>query len=169
MTRGFTRILVPTDFSAPSAAALAAAKDLATRFGASLHLVHVLEDPYAVAAYSADALGYLPPGIKESWQHEAEKHLNALLTPAERAQFMATTTVLFSGSAAREIVEHAQNNHIDLIVMGTHGRGGVAHLLLGSVTERVVRIATCPVLTVRGTATARESAPRLAEGVAVAG
>ncbi|HVQ15625.1 MAG TPA: universal stress protein [Vicinamibacterales bacterium] len=169
MTRGFTRILVPTDFSAPSESALATAKDLAVRFGASLHLVHVLEDPYAVAAYSSEALGYLPPGIKASWQQEAEKHLNALLTPAERAQFMATTTVLFSGSAAREIVDHARNNHIDLIVMGTHGRGGVAHLLLGSVTERVVRTATCPVLTVRGMATARESAPIPAEGVAVAG
>ena len=169
MTRGFTRILVPTDFSAPSAAALAAAKDLAARFGASLHLVHVLEDPYAVAAYSADALGYLPPGIKDAWQHEAEKQLNALFTPAERAQFMATTTVLFGGSTAREIVEHAQNNLIDLIVMGTHGRGGMAHLLLGSVTERVVRAATCPVLTMRGTATARESAPVPAEDVAVAG
>ena len=168
MTRRFTRILVPTDFSAPSAAALVAAKDLAARFGASLHLVHVLEDPYAVAAYSADALGYLPPGIKDAWQREAEKHLNALLTPAERAQFMATTRVLFSGSAAREIVEHAQNNHIDLIVMGTHGRGGVAHLLLGSATERVVRTATCPVLTMRGTATARQSAPLPLEGVVVA-
>ncbi len=169
MTRGFTRILVPTDFSAPSNAAFATAKDLAARFGASLHLVHVLEDPYAIAAYSADALGYVPPGIKESWQHEAEKQLNALLTPAERAHFMATTTVIFSGSAPREIVEYARNNYIDLIVMGTHGRAGMAHLLLGSVTERVVRSATCPVLTVRGTATARESAPLPAEGVAVAG
>jgi nucleotide-binding universal stress UspA family protein len=169
MTRGFTRILVPTDFSVQSGAALATAKDLATRFGASLHLVHVLEDPYAVAAYSADALGYLPPGIKESWRQEAEQQLNTLLTPAERAHFMATTAVVFSGSAAREIVEHAQNNHIDLIVMGTHGRGGMAHLLLGSVTERVVRTATCPVLTVRGTATARESAPLPAESVAIAG
>ena len=169
MTRGFTRILVPTDFSAPSQAAFAAAKDLATRFGASLHFVHVLEDPYAVAAYSADALGYLPAGIKDAWRHEAEKQLDTQLTPAERAQFMATTTVLFSGSAAREIVEHAQNNLIDLIVMGTHGRGGMAHLLLGSVTERVVRAATCPVLTVRGTATARESAPLPVESVAVAG
>lgn len=169
MTRGFTRILVPTDFSAQSDAALATAKELATRFGASLHLVHVLEDPYAVAAYSADALGYVPPGIKDAWQHEAEKHLDALLTPSERTGFRATTTVLFSGSAAREIVEHAQNNYVDLIVMGTHGRGGFAHLLMGSVAERVVRTATCPVLTVRGVATARESAPLPAEGVSVAG
>ena len=155
MTRGFTRILVPTDFSAPSDAALATAKDLAAQFGASLHVVHVLEDPYAIAAYSADALGYLPPGIKESWQREAEKRFETLLTPAERARFKVTTTVLFSGSAAKEIVEHAQSNNIDLIVMGTHGRGGVAHLLLGSVTERVVRTALCPVLTMRGTATVR--------------
>jgi nucleotide-binding universal stress UspA family protein len=169
MTRGFTRILVPTDFSAPSDAALVTAKDLAARLGASLHLVHVLEDPYAVAAYSADALGYLPPGIKESWQREADKHLNALLTPAERTAFKATTTVLFSGSAAREIVEHAQNNDIDLIVMGTHGRGGLAHLLLGSVAERVVRLAPCPVLTMRGTATARAVAAPREESVAVGG
>lgn len=169
MTRGFTRILVPTDFSAQSDAALATAKEFATRFGASLHLVHVLEDPYAVAAYSADALGYLPPGIKESWQQEAEKHLNALLTPAERTKFKAKTTVLFSGSAAREIVEYAQNNHLDLIVMGTHGRGGFAHLLLGSVAERVVRTATCPVVTVRGVATVPESAHLLAEGILASG
>jgi nucleotide-binding universal stress UspA family protein len=169
MTRGFTRILVPTDFSAPSDAALAAAKDFATRFNASIHLVHVLEDPYAVAAYSADALGYLPPGIKDTWRREAEKHLNALLTPAERTQFKATTTVVFGGSAAREIVEHAQDNRIDLIVMGTHGRGGFAHLVVGSVAERVVRTATCPVLTVRGEATARESVRRPAESVPVAG
>jgi len=159
MTRGFTRILVPTDFSAPSEAALATAKDLATRFGASLNLVHVLEDPYAVAAYSADALGYLPPGIKETWQREAEKHLNALLTPAERVHYKATTAVLFSGNAAREIVEYAQDKRIDLIVMGTHGRGGFAHFLLGSVAERVVRTAECPVLTMRGAAVARVSAP----------
>ena len=169
MTRGFTRILVPTDFSAPSDAALAAAKELATRFEASLHLVHVLEDPYAVAAYSAEALGYLPPGIKESWHREADKQLNALLTPAERSAFRATTTVLFSGSAAGEIVEHAQDNNINLIVMGTHGRGGLAHLLIGSVAERVVRTATCPVLTVRGAVTARAPAFPQEEGVALAG
>lgn len=168
MTRGFTRILVPTDFSAPSEAALATAKEMATRFGASLHLVHVLEDPYAIAAYSADVMGYLPPGIKDSWEREAERHLSALLTPAERAQFRATTTVLFSGSAAISIVEHARDHHMDLIVMGTHGRGGVAHLLLGSVTERIVRTANCPVLTVRGTRPARATAPLHTEAASVA-
>lgn len=169
MTRGFTRILVPTDFSAQSDAALATAKELATRFGASLHLVHVLEDPYTLAAYAADGLGYLPPGTREAWQQEAEGRMNVLLTPAEHKQFKATVAVLFGGSAAREIIAYAQANHIDLIVMSTHGRGGVAHLLLGSVAERVVRTATCPVLTTRGVATARESAPLPAERVAVGG
>ena len=99
MTRGFTRILVPTDFSAPSDAALAAAKDLATRFGASLHLVHT-RGPVRRRGLFGRGGRLSPPGIKESWHREADKHLNALLTPAERS-VQATTTVLFSGSAAR--------------------------------------------------------------------
>jgi nucleotide-binding universal stress UspA family protein len=154
MTRGFVRILVPTDFSAPSDTALATAREMAARFGASIHLIHVLEDPYTTAAYASDVYGYLPPGLKERWQREAETHLEALLTPTDRAQFHATATVVFGSAAARSIVEHARDNYMDLIVMGTHGRGGVAHLVLGSVAERVVRTAGCPVLTVRGTAPA---------------
>jgi nucleotide-binding universal stress UspA family protein len=156
MTRGFARILVPTDFSAPSDAALATAKALAARLGSSLHLVHVLEDPYSTAAHAADVYGYLPPGLKETWQEQAQAHLDKLLTPTERVQFCATTTVLF-GSASRSIVECARDRAMNLIVMGTNGRGGVAHLLLGSVTERVVRTADCPVLTVRGAGAALAS------------
>jgi nucleotide-binding universal stress UspA family protein len=153
MIRGFARILVPTDFSPPSVAALATAKALAAQFGASIHLVHVMQDPYATAAYASDVYGYLPSGLKESWRLEAQQHLDPLMTPAERAQFRVTTDVVF-GSPARAIVEYAQENAVNLIVMGTHGRGAVAHLLLGSVAERVVRTAECPVLTVRGTAAA---------------
>ena len=156
MTRGFARILVPTDFSPPSDAALATAKALATQFGASLHLVHVLTDPYATAAYTADIYGYLPPGLRQSWQQQAQMQLDGQFTKDERARFRITTSVLF-GTAAASIVEHARENGINLIVMGTHGRGGVAHLLLGSVAERVVRTAECPVLTVRGTAAALAS------------
>ena len=158
MTRGFTRILIPTDFSPPSDAALATAREFADRFGASIHLVHVLEDPYATAAYASEVYGYLPPGLRERWEREAMTHLEAQLTPTDRARHHATTEVLFGSNAAKSIVEHARNNYIDLIVMGTHGRGGVAHLLLGSVAERVVRTAECPVLTVRGTAPAEKAA-----------
>ena len=148
MTRGFTRILVPTDFSPPSDAALAMAKELAARFGASLHLVHVLEDPYAVAVYSADAIGYLPAGMREAWQTEAENRINTLLTPAERTQFKVTTTVLFSGSTAQAIVEHAQGNGIDLIVIGTHGLGRYRKLLIGSTTQRLLHRTFIPLAAV---------------------
>ena len=151
MTRRFTRILVPTDFSTASDAALATAKELAERFGASVHLLHVLEDPYSTSAYATEVYGYLPPGLKESWQQDAEARLNALLPPEERTRFGGTTGVIF-GSPAKSIIEHAEGNGMDLIVMGTHGRSGVSHLLLGSVAERVVRTARCPVMTVRSIA-----------------
>lgn len=153
MTRGFARILVPTDFSPPSDAALATAKALAAQFGAAIHVIHVLHDPYATAAYATDVYGYLPPGLKETWRREAQTQLDALISPEERAQFRLTTNVVF-GSPAAAIVEYARENAMNLIVMGTHGRGVMAHLLLGSVAERVVRTAECPVLTVRGTAAA---------------
>jgi len=167
MTRGFARILVPTDFSPPSSAALAMAKALAAQFGASIHMIHVLHDPYATAAYASDVYGYLPAGLRETWQREAQTHLDAQLAPAERAQFRAATRVIF-GTPARAIVDYANENAIDLIVMGTHGRGGVAHLLLGSVAERVVRTADCPVLTVRGTAAAWATLSTATEPVPVA-
>jgi universal stress protein A len=153
MTRGFARILVPTDFSPPCGAALATAGAFAAQFGASIHLIHVLEDPYTTVAYASDVYGYVPPGLRESWRREAQTQLETLLDPPEKAQFHVTTSVMF-GSPARAIVDYARENSINLIVMGTHGRGGFAHLLLGSVTEEVVRTAECPVLTVRGTAAA---------------
>ena len=90
MTRNFTRILVPTDFSAPSNAALALAKRIAATSGASLHLLHVLEDPFAAAAYTAEV--YVPPptGLRESWLEGAKALLDAQLTPDERATFHST-------------------------------------------------------------------------------
>jgi len=148
MTRDFTRILVPTDFSAPSNGALASAKTLATRFGASLHLLHVLDDPFVAGAFAADVYAPPPAGLRESWLKGAETLLATQLAPEEKADFHSTTAVVF-GPPARAIVEYAGTHGIDLIVMGTHGRGGMAHLLIGSVAERVVRTALCPVMTVR--------------------
>ena len=145
----FTRILVPTDFSPASEAALAAALELADRFGASIHLLHVLEDPYSTSAYATEVYGFLPPGLRETWQENAEKRLDALL-PREHGTRSGGSCAVVFGSPARAIVDHAHGAGIDLIVMGTHGRSGVAHLLLGSVAERVVRTAACPVMTVRG-------------------
>ena len=153
MAATVTRILVATDFSAASGAALDFAKTLAVRFGASLHLLHVLEDPYVTGAFAADVYAPPPPGLRESWLHSAETTMATLMTGADKTAFNATTEVVF-GPIARTIVERAAQMGADLIVMGTHGRGGVAHLLMGSVAERVVRTAGCPVLTTRGFAAA---------------
>ena len=129
MNRNFTRILVPTDFSAPSNAALALAKRMATMSGASLHLIHVLEDPFAAVAYATDVYAPPPAGIRESWLKGAQGLLDTQLTPDEQLFFRSTQVVVL-GTPARDIVHHAAANDIDLIVMGTHGRGGVHHLLM---------------------------------------
>ena len=149
MAATVTRILVATDFSAASASALEFAKTLATRFDASLHLLHVLEDPYITGAFAPDIYAPPPAGLRESWLHSAETTMAALITEADKTTFNLTTDVVF-GPIAQTIVERASQIGADLIVMGTHGRGGVAHLLMGSVAERVVRTAECPVLTTRG-------------------
>ncbi len=167
MTRSLHRILVPTDFSAPSAAALAMARELAARFGASIQLIHVLDDPYAAGSYAPEVYGYVPAGLREAWQRTAETQLLAVFPAREREPFRATSAVVF-GSPARTIVEYADTNGFDLIVMGTHGRSGVAHLLLGSVAERVVRTAHCPVLTVRETAAPQTAADTKAVAAAAA-
>jgi nucleotide-binding universal stress UspA family protein len=148
MAATVTRILVATDFSAASGAALEFAKTLATRFDASLHLLHVLEDPYVTGAFAADIYAPPPAGLRESWLRSAETTM-ATLVETDKTAFNITTDVAF-GPIASTIVERAVQIGADLIVMGTHGRGGVAHLLMGSVAERVVRTAGCPVLTTRG-------------------
>jgi len=141
-----SRILVPTDFSASSDAALAYAKMLAERFGASLHLLHVIEQP--VIAGGLEIYATELPRLREAALKEADVRLDQYLTAAERERFTASSEVT-DGNTARSIVDIARDGGADLIVMGTHGRGGVVHLLLGSVAEKVVRMATCPVLTVR--------------------
>lgn len=141
------QILVPVDFSEYSARALESAKTLASLFGASLHLLTVVPDPFVLPNpgpwYVAPANGYA-----EGLRQDAESHVRGLLTQAEEATFHAQSAVVF-GDPCREILDYAHRMQIDLIVMGTHGRGGVAHALIGSVAERVVRTAPCPVLIVR--------------------
>lgn len=143
----FNRILVPLDFSAPSDAALDYARDVATRFGGSLHLLHVAEDPYR-AIYSAEV--YVPEmeGLRDEVLSDAIGRLKDRLRASDLSELHATVDAIV-GTPAGCIVEYADGHEMDLIVMGTHGRGGMSHLLMGSVAERVVRTAPCPVLTVR--------------------
>jgi nucleotide-binding universal stress UspA family protein len=147
MTR-ISRILVPVDFSAASDEALAYAKTLAGRFGASLHLVHAFEDPFTSAAFASEMYSTLPLSMREDMLRHAEQRLAERL-PADQKELFHGTTDIVTGTPARTIVEYSAKLGADLIVMGTHGRSGMAHLLLGSVAERVVRHAPCPVLTVK--------------------
>ena len=143
----FNHILVPMDFSAPSDAALECARAVAVQFAGSLHLLHVAEDPYR-ALYSVEVFVPEIEGLREEVVADALGRLKARLRQADLEQLHATADVIV-GTPAMSIVEYAEGHDIDMIVMGTHGRGGMSHLLMGSVAERVVRTATCPVLTVR--------------------
>lgn len=143
-----SRILVPTDFSATSDEALAYARRLAEPFGASLHLVHAFEDPFTTAAFASELYAAVPLPLREQLLREAEAGLDERL-PRERREQTGATAEIVNGPTAKTIVDYAATLGADLIVMGTHGRGGMAHLLLGSVAERVVRTAPCPVLTIR--------------------
>jgi nucleotide-binding universal stress UspA family protein len=141
-------ILLPTDFSEPSAVAARYAKALAETFRASLHLLHVLDESYLTWAASDGLAAPMAANVRDDAEKFAQNQLQKLLTEAERELYRAVA-VLRIGSPFVEIVRYAREENIDLIVMGTHGRGLIAHLLLGSVAERVVRKAPCPVLTVR--------------------
>ena len=141
-------ILVATDFSEPSDAALAYGRALARNFTATLHVLHVVGNVSAVV-YGAEGYSASLPELQQGLEDSARKQLAALLVDND-AQPLPTRQVLTASNApAVAIVEYAAREHIDLIVTGTHGRGAVAHLLMGSVAERVVRTAPCPVLTVR--------------------
>ncbi len=140
-------ILVPTDFSEASECALRYGRALACAFHACLHLVHVIED-FTVSAWTSDVYVAALPTLREELEKDALEQLRRLLPVAERDS-LGAHVLLLAGSPFLEIVRYARAHEIDLIVMGTHGRGPVAHMLLGSVAEKVVRKAPCPVLTVR--------------------
>jgi universal stress protein A len=139
------RILVPTDFSEPADAALTYAIDLAAKIGARVSLVHVFEDPFAGGLYAGE---YVPMPAEMRAEIIADLWRRLADVVARRGHTELNPELLI-GPTARAIVEGARDRNVDLIVMGTHGRGGIAHLLIGSVAERVVRTAECPVLTVR--------------------
>lgn len=144
------RILVPTDFSTTSDLAVAYAIDMAARYGAAIHLVHVVEDMYFTNVYPDGFFAELP-ALRARLMAEAETRLGEVADRCSTAS-VAVTREIIDGRPARAIVEIAAARGTDLIVMGTHGRGGVAHFLMGSVAEQVVRTAPCPVFSVRDTA-----------------
>ncbi|MGF1580317.1 MAG: universal stress protein [Gemmataceae bacterium] len=139
-------ILVPTDFSETANSALAYGKKLANLFNVPLHVLHVLQDPLI---YVPPADGYaMQPNYRKEAEKDARRQLDERLAGIE-GEHPQYQLVVQWGAPFVEIIRYAKSHDIDLIVMGTHGRGAIAHLLIGSVAENVVRKSPCAVLTVR--------------------
>jgi nucleotide-binding universal stress UspA family protein len=136
------RILVPTDFSETSTSAVKQGVELARAFNAGLVLIYVGDKA------SSDVATEFPLGLDASLVDATRERLLKILTPLEQTQ-VQPELVIVGGSPAHEILRAAADREVDLIVMGTHGRGGVSHMLLGSVAEKVIRSAPCPVLIMR--------------------
>ncbi len=141
------RILVPTDFSKNSENALRYAVAFADKFAAELHLLHVVQDlalfipdTVAVSPIAAPPVDQLTAAVREGLLKVVREH---------GLEGRPVCPEVREGVPFHEIIRYAKDKDVDLIVMGTHGRTGLAHVLLGSVTEKVVRKAPCPVLTVR--------------------
>ncbi len=140
-------ILVATDFGEASAAALLYGRELARTFKATLHVLHVADDVFV--RLGGDAYMAVLPQLQKDVEEASRTTLDGLLIDNDPEPIPVRKAVITSSSTAGAIVQYARDLSIDLIVVGTHGRGAMAHLLMGSVAERVVRTAPCPVLTVR--------------------
>lgn len=141
------RILFPTDFSEISARIEAFACGLADQFDAELHVLHVLPDLILNLPRAAASL-LVPPRIVADIVTSAEEEIQKI-PPATWSSGKQVVRVVRVGPVYDTIARYARENGIDLIVIGTHGRTGMSHALLGSVAERVVQLAPCSVLTVR--------------------
>src|SRR5215204_1265561 len=141
------RILVPTDFSIYSDTAIHYAGELAARLGARLELIHVVEDPFLSGAWAAEAFAASSEGLLAEVVEDAKIRLASTAATLAARGIGAEVTVI-TGPPSATIAEHARDGRFDLIVMGTHGRTGLSHAVIGSVAERVQRTAPCAVLTV---------------------
>ena len=138
-------VLVATDFSETSDAALDYGREMARTFGSTLHVLHVADSvnlPYGGEAYTA-----MVPDLQAEVEEAARNQLQTLLEHEDRALHIRPVVVA-AVSPAAAIVDYAVQHQIDLIILGTHGGGAISHLFMGSVAERVVRTAHCPVLTI---------------------
>lgn len=140
------RIVVATDFSRHSQVALQYAEAFSKAFGAEVVLCHVLEKPDFLSQLPPVAEGYFPPNLSEMQEKHARVQCEQALAAAGLSQARVS---LAHGNPSSEIARVAGEENADLVIVGTHGRGALAHILLGSVAEKIVRLAPCPVLTVR--------------------
>ena len=141
------QILVATDFGEPAESALTYGRNFARAFDATLHVVHVINDLATTAPISEIPLDLTK--VQAQLNAEAAATLDTLITDDDRQTLSMKTAVLTSATPARAILAHAEAIRADIIIVGTHGRSGIAEFFLGSVAQKIVRSAPCPVLTVR--------------------
>ena len=144
----FKRILVPVDYSEHSKNSLEYAAGLAERFGAKLDVVHVWDRP----TYVPDTVVVMKEGESKSLadmiRDNAEKEMREFLASVKLPTGVSMTERLLSGEPASVLVEELNRGEHDLVVVGTHGRTGITHFILGSIAEKLVRTSPVPVLTV---------------------
>jgi nucleotide-binding universal stress UspA family protein len=144
---GIKRILHATDFSKASARALQEAVKLATENSARLLVVHVIEPTPYVAGGEFGAEIYMK--LEDAAKRNAQSSMSRLMQRLKKSKIKAES-LLLRGAAHEQIVKAAKSRKADIVVIGTHGRSGLSKLFLGSVAGKVVSLATCPVMTVRG-------------------
>lgn len=149
MPANVKKILFPTDFSDMANGALPAAVSFAKLYGATLHIVHVVENIFDISGFYVPHLpaDEMYENMKEYAEKELQNSLSERITDA-----VETATCILAGSPADQIVEYANNNEIDIIVIASHGRSGLEHLFFGSVTEKVLRKCKCSILVVKNQA-----------------
>jgi len=135
-------VLVPTDGSAGTRGAVDHAIDLAKRYDASLHVLYVVDARIGIAREST------PEDVFEELEEQGQRAIDDVTSQAKAADLETIEGVVARGDPHRAILDYVSREDIDLVVMGTHGRTGLDHYLLGSVTEKVVRLSDVPVLTV---------------------
>ena len=141
-----SNVLVATDFSDTSESALTYGREFARTFGAALHVLHVVDNAMTFVGPEAAGIDFVQ--LQRELEAAARQKLDLLVTAEDRAQLRAVAALRAGSAPALEIAAYATAEHIDMIVIGTHGRGMMGHLLMGNVAEKVVRVAPCPVLTV---------------------
>lgn len=141
----FKKVLCPVDFSKFTEEVITYAADIAKQYGAELHVLHVIPNLTYFTPYES----FLTPenlvAVEKNIQDEVERDFGKILKHVD----MEIKKVVKTGVAFVEIIDYAKSEGIDLIVMGTHGRSGIEHILIGNVAEKVVRKSPCPVLTIR--------------------
>ncbi len=140
-------VLIPTDLSKLSMTAMVYALDRAEKYDAVIHILHVIDTYTPILTIRTVEL--TQESINEALFENAQKNLDALLEEYAPESAKKIVTAIRKGVTHEEIIKYANENHIDLITLATHGRTGLLHTLIGSVAEKVIRYAKCPVLVIK--------------------